>query len=147
MIASREIALPQHSDERGILLSCECPNDLPFSARRFFVVLGRQGVSRGGHAHRTCHQLLVGISGVIEVEVEDDLGIRHFVLDDPQMALYIPPFAWSQQHYASTSARLLVLASHEYDRQDYIDSRELATWHRSSIEGNPGDVRTSRRAR
>ena len=52
--------------------------------------------------------------------IEDGKNREEFILDKPDVALYIPPKIWAVQYKHSHDAVLLVLASHSYDESDYI---------------------------
>lgn len=78
------------------------------------------GESRGAHAHKECHQLLVAASGSFSVQVDNGLEKRVFTLKQPYTALYIPPQIWAAEVDFSSGAICLVLASHQYDENDYI---------------------------
>lgn len=121
------LALTAVRDDRGLLVAGQYPDDLPFAPVRVFVVSdSRAGQVRGGHAHRTCHQLIMVVRGEVEVEWDDDQGTHIRVLDSPSDALYVPPLVWAKQTYARTDSVLLVLASHLYDVEDYVDDRDEA---------------------
>jgi hypothetical protein len=108
-------------DLRGSLVAAEAGRGLPFTPQRFFLVFDVPGAEvRGEHAHRTCHQFLVAVSGSVHVIVDDGRDRQEFVLDDNRLGLYIPPMIWGIQYRYSEDCRLLVLASHPYDADDYI---------------------------
>ena len=112
------------ADDRGLLVAGQFPHDIPFAPVRIFIVSRTPDASvRGGHAHRTCHQFLIAVHGRVEVEWDDADGTTVAVLDDPTQGLYIPPLAWARQTYRDADSVLIVLASHAYDVQDYIDDR------------------------
>lgn len=51
----------------------------------------------------------------------DDGNVRQeFVLDGPNLGIYLPPLTWGVQYKYSSDAVLLVFASHVYDANDYI---------------------------
>ena len=127
VLGVRLIEFRNTEDERGILSAAEFPGDLPFAPVRVFsVTKSPKGVRRGGHAHRTCHQLLIAMSGEITIEYDDFSGSHTGSLTDAQVGLYIPPLVWATQKYENEGAALIVLASHPYDVHDYIDSRYQA---------------------
>jgi UDP-2-acetamido-3-amino-2,3-dideoxy-glucuronate N-acetyltransferase len=64
--------------------------------------------------------LLLCTQGSVVVLVDDGVDRRELVLDDPSVALYLPPMIWGSQHSFSSDAALTVLASHTYDAADYI---------------------------
>jgi serine acetyltransferase len=108
-------------DLRGSLVAGELPAGLPFVPRRYFLVFDVPGAEvRGEHAHRVCHQFLVAVAGEVHVIVDDGEHREEFALDDNRLGLYLPPLVWGIQYRYSQDCRLLVLASHEYDPDDYI---------------------------
>jgi UDP-2-acetamido-3-amino-2,3-dideoxy-glucuronate N-acetyltransferase len=112
---------------RGNLSVAERGRDLPFDIRRYFLVYGVPSLqSRGEHAHRRCHQFLVAVAGSLHVIADDGVQQQEFVLDRPNLGLYLPPMVWGIQHRHSADGVLLVLASETYDPADYIrDHREF----------------------
>jgi len=117
--------LEPHVDKSGNLYSIEFPS-LPFEPRRmFFVKPSRAGERRGGHAHKTAHQLLICASGQIEIFVAYAGEEEKFCIDRPGMAIYLRPLVWSEQTYVSAEALLLVLASECYDPASYSHYRKI----------------------
>lgn len=117
--------LPVIPDIRGKLTVGEFDAGLPFRPLRYFIVYDVPSrETRGEHAHRTCHQLLICVRGSC-VAVADDGRTRHeFILDSPNRALHMPPMIWGTQYKYSQDAMLLVFASHHYDPDDYIRDYE-----------------------
>lgn len=76
--------------------------------------------ARGGHAHKSCHQLLICTSGSVRVSYEDGQKRRAVLLSSPVLGLHIPPLVWSSQFDFSPGAVLLVLASDLFEPFDYI---------------------------
>ena len=121
------IQLSKASDIRGSLVAGEIEKEVPFDIRRFFFVYDVPSEeSRGAHAHRECHQLLIALGGTVNVIVSDGSVSHEVVLDSPQLGLHVPPMIWGIQYKYSRDAILLVLASHEYDPEDYI--RDFSTF-------------------
>jgi len=109
------------TDARGKLSAVELEQVLPFTPRRLFVVYDVPSSSlRGEHAHHSCHQFLVCLSGACKVMVDDGTNRQEFQLDVSWSGLYVPPLIWAAQHSFSTETAVLVLASHAYDAVDYI---------------------------
>ncbi len=114
------VPLNSHNDTRGRLIATET-TALPFEPKRIFLVDSvSSGAARGGHAHRSCHQLLVAVAGEMKVVVDDGRCARVVVMDTPQVGWYLPPMIWSMQFGHTNGAALLVMASHPYDRNDYV---------------------------
>jgi hypothetical protein len=111
------------SRELGYLSVAEVGDDVPFPIRRvYWTYYTPHDVERGHHAHRDLEQVLVAVSGIIQVTTENVLGgVRTFVLDDPGKGLHMPKLHWRTLKF-SHSAVLLSLASMEYDPDEYIRS-------------------------
>lgn len=108
-------------DLRGSLSVGEMEKDIPFQPRRWFVVYDVPSTkTRGEHAHRSCHQFLVAVRGACAVVADDGQHRQEFLLDTPQLGLYLPPMVWGIQYKYTSDAALLVFASHSYDATDYI---------------------------
>lgn len=112
--------LNEFVDDRGNLLVLD-QESFPFTPVRIFMtsVNAAQAV-RGRHAHKVCSQLMLSIGGAIEVTCHDNFGQSTFILDSPKKALFIPPKVWAIQRFLSIDATLVVLASHQFDAEDYI---------------------------
>ena len=111
-------------DKRGGLLPVEF-NSLPFVPKRIFLTHNLiQGVTRGGHAHQSCHQILIPVLGEFEVKLIGRGGRDEVLLKDIDSALYIPPLVWSSQMATMLDSTLLVIASEAFDKEDYIYSIE-----------------------
>lgn len=123
-IGARGVAIhrmPVVADIRGSLSVGEFATHLPFLPKRYFFVYGVPSKeTRGEHAHRECHQMLLCAHGSVAVVVDDGRHREEVVLDGPGVGLYLPPMVWGIQYRYSSDAVLLVLASHEYDAADYI---------------------------
>jgi UDP-2-acetamido-3-amino-2,3-dideoxy-glucuronate N-acetyltransferase len=128
----------EFSDLRGRLTAVEAPSpDVPFVPRRWFFVYGVPSREiRGEHAHRVCHQFLVCVSGQVMVAVDDGHNRAEVLLDDPTLGVYIPPLVWGSQFRYDPDSVLLVLASHEYDPDDYI--REYDSFLAEVAAGSDG---------
>lgn len=92
-----------------------------------FDIVG--GESRGAHAHKECHQFLIAASGSFEVQLDDGRYKRQVFLNRPNVGLHIPPGVWASEMNFSSGAICLVLASHEYNEEDYIrDYNNYKKW-------------------
>ena len=100
-------------------------NDLPFNVKRLFYLYDiPAGKSRGAHAHKECHQLLIPLSGAFEVLLDDGNAKRTVFLNQPFLGLHIPPGIWASEQNFSSASICLVLTSHEFDENDYIRDYE-----------------------
>jgi len=72
---------------------------------------------------------LIAASGAFEVFLDDGKAKRTVLLNRPYYGLHIPPGIWAAEQGFSSGSICLVLASHEYDAEDYIrDYQEYLEW-------------------
>lgn len=115
------LALPKISFREGNITPVEGLKDLPFDIQRVFYSYDIPGgESRGAHAHKECHQILIAASGAYEVVLDDGHNKRTIMLNRPFYGLHIPPGVWASEQGFSSGSICLVLASHGYDPEDYI---------------------------
>ncbi|MDC8027635.1 FdtA/QdtA family cupin domain-containing protein [Elizabethkingia anophelis] len=77
-------------------------------------------VERGGHSHYDLYQILVAVSGRIEITTELLNGDKQtFLLDKPNIGLFIPKMCWRTMKYTHNAVQMCI-ASNEYDEKDYI---------------------------
>lgn len=112
---------PRIADIRGSLTVGEFERTVPFAVKRYFMVFDVPSIeTRGEHAHRECHQFLVCVRGSCAVVADDGANRQEFMLDRPELGIYLPPMVWGIQYKYSPDAVLMVFASHFYDGADYI---------------------------
>jgi dTDP-4-dehydrorhamnose 3,5-epimerase-like enzyme len=108
-------------DHRGSLVWGEAGFPVPFEPKRFWCIQRvPPGQTRGDHAHRALHELLVCVHGRCTVSLDDGVEHDEVVLDTPDLGLYVPPLIWTTQHRFSREAVLLALANEQYRPDDYI---------------------------
>ncbi len=112
---------PFISDIRGNLSVGEFEKSVPFTPKRYFLIFNVPSVeTRGEHAHRQCKQFLICVKGSCSVVADDGRNREEFLLDKPELGLYLPPMTWGIQYRYSADAMLLVFASEYYNKEDYI---------------------------
>lgn len=95
--------------------------DVPFDIKRvYYITKVPKDISRGFHAHRKLHQVLVCLNGCVKINVKTPMEETEFILDNSSVGLYIGPYIWRQMYNFSEDAVLLVLASDYYNEDDYI---------------------------
>ena len=113
--------MPKITDPRGNISAVNNSSEIPFDIKRVFYLYDIPGgESRGAHAHKECHQFLIAASGAFEVFMDDGNTKRHVQLNRPYMGLHVPPGIWASEINFSSGSICLVLASHEYNENDYI---------------------------
>jgi UDP-2-acetamido-3-amino-2,3-dideoxy-glucuronate N-acetyltransferase len=113
--------LPYVEDLRGYLSFGEVGQHLPFWVKRYFIVFDVANKEiRGEHAHRTLEQFLVCVNGSCHIIADDGQNREEFVLDRPNIGIYLPPMVWGVQYKYSSDGVLMALTSDVYDPADYI---------------------------
>lgn len=116
----RLVSLPVRSDERGHLSFLEVGEHVPFEIQRiYYLYRTPKGESRGAHAHKALHQLMIAVSGSFELSLDDGRAQQTYTLSRPDQALYLPPGLWRDLRTFSEDAVCLVLASMHYSEEDY----------------------------
>jgi uncharacterized RmlC-like cupin family protein len=115
------IHLPKLFNESGNITAVNSGREVPFSIKRVFYLYDIPGgESRGAHAHIQCHQMIIAASGAFEVLLDDGITKRQVQLNKPNLGLHVPPGIWASEVNFSSGAICLVLASEEYDADDYV---------------------------
>ena len=114
-------AFQQHGDNRGMLISLEEYNDIPFEIKRVYYMYDtKEGVHRGFHAHKFLEQILICIHGIFKVLLDNGKEKKIISLEKPYEGLYVPNNMWREMYDFSEDAVLMVLASEVYKEEDYI---------------------------
>ena len=114
-----------HSDRKGNITVVENNKTVPFDVRRTYYLYDVPGgESRGGHAHKGLHQLIVAASGSFTVTLDDGSIKRTYNLNRPYQGLLVVPGIWRTLDDFSSGAVCMVLASEGYSEDDYIRNYE-----------------------
>lgn len=117
------ITLPKEMFDEGNLTYVYNNVHVPFKIKRVFYSYDVPcGESRGGHAHKECHQFLIAATGMFEVALDDGVNKRVVTLDSPWTGLHVPPGIWAAEQRFRSGSVCLVLASEHFDESDYIRS-------------------------
>jgi len=112
--------LPRIQSERGNLTPIYGGVTLPFDIKRVYYLYDIPGgETRGGHAHRQLHQLIVAASGSFDVLLDDGINRRVVHLNRPYYGLYLTNMIWRELLNFSSGGICLVLASDIYREDDY----------------------------
>jgi len=130
----RIIELPVINDARGNLSYIEENRHIPFDIRRVYYLYDVPGgATRGGHAHKDLHQLIIAMSGSFDVVLDDGAGKKRFHLNRSYHGLYVCPMVWRELDNFSSGSVSMVLASDYFDESDYFrDYSEFVDSVRSS---------------
>lgn len=115
------VELGKKTHQNGNLTVVENLKDIPFETKRIYYLYDVPGgSSRGGHAHRQLFQLIVAISGSFNVNIFDGVNHKTFFLNRPYEGLLITPGIWRTIDNFSSGSVCLVLASENFNEEDYI---------------------------
>ena len=118
--ACKLIDLPKIADPRGNLTFVEAERHIPFPIERVFYLYDVPGgADRGGHALKTCHQLLIAMSGSFDVVLDNGREKQRIHLNRSYYGLHIPPMIWREMDNFSSGSVCLALASAHYAADDY----------------------------
>lgn len=120
--AARVLRLAFCDDARGVLTPITFAEH-EFTAVRAFVVSAPTGAVRGGHAHVRARQILMRVSGIIDVHARLEGAAVTVRLDAETAALLIEPGVWSSQTYVANNSAIVVFSDMEYDPRDYVPGR------------------------
>ena len=115
------IHFPKIGDSSTGYISIAEKENLPFIPKRiYWTYFTPESVERGGHAHINLKQILVAVSGTINLQIETFEGeIFDFTLDSPDIGVYVPKKSWRTMKYSHNAVQMCI-ASIEYEEKDYI---------------------------
>lgn len=120
------IQLPKITDARGNLSFLQNSDQIPFVIKRVFWIYDVPGgEKRGGHAFKNQQEVIIVLSGSLDIIVVDANGIESkFCLNRSYFGLYIPPLHWRHLENFSTNSVSVHLSDCEFDESDYIRDYE-----------------------
>lgn len=111
---------PKIEDPRGNLTFIEGQRHIPFEIKRVYYLYDVPGgAERGGHAHKTLHQVIVAMSGSFDVILDDGTCDMRYHLNRSYYGLYVCPMIWRRIDNFSSGSVCMVLASELYEEDDY----------------------------
>ena len=109
------------SDDRGNLTFIQYPDHIPFKIKRAYWVYDIPSwQTRGGHAFKTQEEVIVCLSGSVEVYTSSGQLEESYTLNRPFTGLFVPKMTWRQLRNFSTNSVVLILNSDYYNKDDYI---------------------------
>ena len=116
----RIIDIPKVHERRGKLAVIE-NGTIPFDVKRVYYLYDIPTYTRrGGHAHKKQESFIVALSGSFDVIVDNGFTKERIVLNKPDKGLYVPVGIWREIENFSSGSCCLVLASTEFDENEYI---------------------------
>jgi len=114
--------IPKIEDKKGrgnlSVIEKDC---IPFTVKRVYYLYDvPSNAYRGGHAHKNLYQFLIALSGSFDVVLDDGSQKKTITLNKPNTGLLIPKGIWRELENFSSGSVCLVLASEEFDEEDYI---------------------------
>ena len=119
------IDLPKILDPRGNLTFLESGNHIPFDIKRTYWIYDVPGgETRGGHAFKEQKELIVVLSGSLDVVVFDGHEEKIFSLNRSYYGLYIPNGLWRHMDNFATNTVAMVVSSTSFNENDYIRDKD-----------------------
>jgi hypothetical protein len=119
------VGLEKVKNRAGNLSSVQNLNNIPFEINRVYYIYDVPGGSdRGGHAHKELEQFVIAVSGAFDVLLDDGVNKTTIRLDRPNNALHIKKGIWRETRNFTSGSICMVIASHPYDPDDYINEYE-----------------------
>lgn len=112
------INLTTFTDARGNLTVIE--KVLPFDIKRVFYIYGVDDSVRGGHRHKKTIQSAICLKGKCMIHCNNGKTEKSFALADPDQCLILQPEDWHAMFNFSPDCILMVFASENFDKDDYI---------------------------
>ena len=112
MKKAKLVSLPKILDKRGNLSVIESENHVSFSIKRSYLIYDVPGGEvRGGHAFIEQKEMIVALSGSLDVIVFDGVKEQKFSLNRSYQGLYIPNGLWRHMQNFATNTLVLVISN------------------------------------
>ncbi len=136
--ACKFIEFPIVHDPRGNLTFVESNRHIPFDIKRVYYLYDVPGgAERGGHGHKSLHQVIIAMSGSFDVILNDGSRSHRYHLNRSYYGLYVAPMMWREIDNFSSGSVCMVLASEHYDETDYFREYQefiQAAKHKSTVK-------------
>lgn len=119
------IELPKIKDPRGNLSFFENQNQIPFDIKRTYWIYDVPGGEfRGGHAFKEQQELIIVLSGSLDIVIFDGTEEKKFSLNRSYYGLYVPSGLWRHMENFATNTLALVVSSTSFEETDYIRNKD-----------------------
>ena len=120
------VSLPKILDNRGNLSVIESENHIPFIIKRTYLIYDVPGGEvRGGHAFFEQKEMIVALSGSLDIIVFDGVNEQKFSLNRSYLGLYVPNCLWRHMENFATNTLVLVISNTNYNENDYMRNKKL----------------------
>jgi dTDP-4-dehydrorhamnose 3,5-epimerase-like enzyme len=119
----KTVFLQKIRSDSGNLTIIQGQKHIPFDIKRvYFINEVPEGDARGSHAHKNLRQLILATKGTFTLILDDGLDKRNILLstEGAQWGILIEKGIWRELENFSKDAVCLVLASEDYNENDYI---------------------------
>ena len=107
--------------ENSPLIALEKGKDIPFEIKRIYYIFNTdKDVQRGFHAHRNLKQIAIAVKGSCTFVLDDGDERNEIQIDNPKIGIFIEGIIWREIKDFSEDCVILVIASENYDENDYI---------------------------
>ena len=125
MEKAKLVSLPKILDKRGNLSVIESESQVPFSIKRSYLIYDVPGGEvRGGHAFFEQKEMIVALSGSLDIIVFNGVKEQKFSLNRSYQGLYIPNGFWRHMENFATNTLVLVISNTNYNENDYIRNKK-----------------------
>ena len=115
------INFPKIEDPRGNLSFFESSNHVPFEIKRTYWIYDVPGGEiRGGHAFKEQKEVIIILSGSLDVIIFDGDEEKKSSMNRSYYGLYIPNGLWRQMENFATNTLALIVSSTAFNEKDYI---------------------------
>lgn len=119
------IHFPKIYNRAGNITPVQNSIEVPFEIKRVYYLYDIPGgETRGAHAHKNLEQTVIAASGSFDITIDDGKNKKTVNLSRSYMGLHVHPGIWRDISNFSSGAICLVLASSEYNQDDYIREYE-----------------------
>jgi hypothetical protein len=108
-----------------MLIPLEYPKTMPFPIKRIFYVHSIPDTdNRGNHANITSEQIIICLTGRINVTCRDGISMQQWSLWQND-AIYVPKMIWDEESFCTPETIMLSLNSTIYSRDYYIEDFDI----------------------
>ena len=115
------ISLPKIVEPQSNLTFVEQDSHIPFKIKRVYWIYDvPAGQILDGYAFKEQRELIVALSGSVDIVINNSKSEQHIQLNSPNYGLYLPSGYWRHMENFSANSVVLVLSSSLFNKDDYI---------------------------